>query len=131
MKIAHYAQLAMEKLVSEPFDDETAVEYLRAGKPVRLADDKTFAVLAFIGGAELSRFITEVYDIGTYVDTLPVTNQFLVVYPSGNLCFVSRFPSAYGGWVCASDKEVRDAIDRSSAQSLAPYLTPPSEAVNA
>lgn len=114
MKIAHYAQLAMGKLKQKPFDDETAIEYLRAGKAVRLASDKTFVVIALIGGNSLSRFINANYGTGDDEVNLPIADQFLVVYTTSGLGFVCSLPSAYGGWVLASEDDVREAISRST-----------------
>lgn len=57
MKIAHYAQLAMGKMKQKPFDAETAIEYLRAGKAVRLVMDNDVVALAIINNNSLSSFV--------------------------------------------------------------------------
>lgn len=114
MKIAHYAQLAMGKLKQKPFDGETAIEYLRAGKPVRLAVDNSLVILAIIGGNALSRFVNANYGTGDDEVNLPITDQYLCVYPSGNISFAYSLPATFSGWLPATEDDVREAISRST-----------------
>lgn len=116
MKIAHYAQLAMGKLKQKPFDDETAIEYLRAGKAVRRVNDMDVAVLAVIDGNVLSRVVAAICDIEGDEAKLPIPDQFLLSRPSGGVGLDSLFPSAFSGWVIATEDEVREIIRRNAKQ---------------
>ena len=118
MKIAHYAQLAMGKMKQKPFDDETAIAYLRAGKAVRRVNDMDVVVLAIIGGNGLSRFVSANYDTGDDEVNLPIPDQFLLSHPSMGVGFASMMPSAFEGWVLASDDEVRESINRNSLDKV-------------
>lgn len=117
MKIAHYAQLVMGKLKQKPFDDETAIEYLRAGKAVRRARDMDVVVLAIIDGDDLSRVISTAYDTGDDEVSLPIPDQYLLSRPSCGVGLDSLFPSAFSGWVIATDDEVREIIRRNAKQA--------------
>lgn len=121
MKIAHYAQLAMDKLKQEPFDRDTAIEYLQAGKAVRRVNSMDVVVLAVIGGNALSRFVNANYGTGDDEVNLPIPNQFLLSRPSGGVGFDSMLPSAFEGWVLASDDEVREIILRNTQQVEVPH----------
>ena len=123
MKIAHYAQLAHDKLKQKPFDRETAVEYLLAGKAVRRVHDMDVVVLGIIGGNALSRFINTNYGTGDDEVNLPIPDQFLLSRPSGGVGFDSMLPSAFEGWVLASDDEVREIISRNSGFKVLHYAT--------
>lgn len=114
MKIAHYAQLAAGKMKQVPFSGETAVEYLRAGKAVRRANSMDVVVLAIIGGNAMSRFVNSNYGTGEDEVNLPIPNQFLLSRPYGGVGFDSMMPSAFSGWVLASDDEVLEIINRNS-----------------
>lgn len=114
MKIAHYAQLAMGKMRQKPFNDETAIEYLRAGKPVRLAGDKDVVVLAIIGGNALSRFVNTNYGTGDDEVNLPITDQYLITYNGAGIGFYPVLPFKGNAWVLASEDDVRYAIARST-----------------
>lgn len=114
MKIAHYAQLAMGKLKQEPFDDETAIEYLRAGKPVRLVMDKDVVVLAVVGGNSLSRFVNANYGTGDDDVNLPIYDQYLITYNGAGVGLYSVLPFTSPAWVLASEDDVREAIARST-----------------
>nr|DAK17428.1 MAG TPA: hypothetical protein [Caudoviricetes sp.] len=116
MKIAHYAQLAMGKMTQGPFDRDTAIEYLQAGKAVRRVNSMDVVVLAVIGGNALSRFVNANYGTGDDEVNLPIPNQFLLSRPSGGVGFDSMLPSAFEGWVLASDDEVREIILRNTQQ---------------
>ena len=112
MKIAHYAQLANAKLEQKPFGNETAIEYLQAGKAVRLPYSSSLVVLSIIGGNALSRFINRNYGTGEDEVNLPITDQYLCVFPSGNVSFTYSMPFSSSGWVLASEDEVRAALSR-------------------
>ena len=114
MKIAHYAQLAMGKMKQKPFDDETAIEYLLAGKAVRTAHNHPLVVLAIIGGNSLSRFVNANYGTGDDEVNLPIPDQYLTVYYGSGVGFSYALPVAFGGWVLASEDDVREAISRST-----------------
>ena len=123
MKIAHYAQLAHDKLKQKPFDDETAIEYLRNGKPVRLAVDNSLVILAIIGGNALSRFINANYGTGEDEVNLPIYDQYLCVFPSGNISFTYSLPATFSGWLPASEADVRAALARSAQPKEADHAT--------
>lgn len=112
MKIAHYAQLANAKLEQKPFGNETAIEYLQAGKAVRLPYSSSLVVLSIIGGNALSRFINRNYGTGEDEVNLPIQDQYLCVFPSGNVSFTYSMPFSSRGWVLASEDEVRAALSR-------------------
>lgn len=112
MKIAHYAQLANAKLEQKPFGNETAIEYLQAGKAVRLPYSRSLVVLSIIGGNALSRFINRNYGTGEDEVNLPIPDQYLCVFPSGNVSFTYSMPFSSSGWVLASEDEVRAALSR-------------------
>lgn len=112
MKIAHYAQLANAKLEQKPFGNETAIEYLQAGKAVRLPYSSSLVVLSIIGGNALSRFINRNYGTGEDEVNLPIPDQYLCVFPSGNVSFTYSMPFSSSGWVLASEDEVRAALSR-------------------
>lgn len=114
MKIAHYAQLAMGKMKQKPFDDETAIEYLRAGKAVRTAHNHPLVVLAIVGGNSLSRFVNANYGTGDDEVNLPIPDQYLTVYYGSGVGFSYALPVVFGGWVLASEDDVREAISRST-----------------
>ena len=116
MKIAHYTQLAMGKMTQGPFDRDTAIEYLQAGKAVRRVNSMDVVVLAVIGGNALSRFVNANYGTGEDEVNLPIPNQFLLSRPSGGVGFDSMLPSAFEGWVLASDDEVREIILHNTQQ---------------
>lgn len=112
MKIAHYAQLANAKLEQKPFGNETAIEYLQAGKAVRLPYSRLLVVLSIIGGNALSRFINRNYGTGEDEVNLLIPDQYLCVFPSGNVSFTYSMPFSSSGWVLASEDEVRAALSR-------------------
>lgn len=114
MKIAHYAQLALGKLKQKPFDDETAIEYLRAGKAVRSALDKNIIVLAIIGGNALSRFVNANYGTGDDEVNLPIPNQYLCLFPTERVGFSYSLPVTMAGWVLATEDEINTALARST-----------------
>lgn len=122
MKIAHYAQLAHDKLKQKPFDDETAIEYLRAGKAVRTAHNHPLVVLAIVGGNSLSRFVNANYGTGDDEVNLPIPDQYLTVYYGSGVGFSYALPVAFGGWVLASEDDVREAIARSTRPVEAAYV---------
>lgn len=113
MKIAHYAQLAVGKLEQQPFDDDTAIEYLRAGKAVRPASDKNIIVLAIIGGNALSRFVNANYGTGDDEVNLPIPDQYLCLYPIARVGFLYSLPVTMTGWVLATEDEINTALARS------------------
>ena len=113
MKIAHYAQLAVGKLEQQPFDDDTAIEYLRAGKAVRPALDKNIIVLAIIGGNALSRFVNANYGTGDDEVNLPIPDQYLCLYPIARVGFLYSLPVTMTGWVLATEDEINTALARS------------------
>lgn len=112
MKIAHYAQLAHDKLKQKPFDDETAMEYLRNGKAVRTNHSHPLVVLAIIGGNALSRFVNANYGTGDDEVNLPIPDQYLTVYYGSDVGFSYTLPVSFGGWVLASEDDVREALSR-------------------
>lgn len=114
MKIAHYAQLAMGKLKQKPFDGNTAIEYLRAGKPVRLVMDKDVVVLAIINNNSLSSFVKTTCGIGDDAANLPIYDQYLITYNGAGICFYSVLPFMGHAWTLASEADVRYAISRST-----------------
>lgn len=114
MKIAHYAQLAHDKLKQKPFDDETAIEYLRNGKAVRLAADKRVVALAIVGGNALSRFVNANYGTGEDEVNLPIADQYLCAFSAGYIGFTDRLPATFKGWLLASEDDVREALSRST-----------------
>jgi hypothetical protein len=114
MKIAHYAQLAMGKLKQKPFDGNTAIEYLRAGKPVRLVMDKDVVVLAIINNNSLSSFVKTTCGIGDDAANLPIYDQYLITYNGEGVCFYSVLPFMGNAWTLASEADVRYAISRST-----------------
>lgn len=121
MKIAHYAQLAMGKLQQKPFDGETAIRYLRAGKPVRLVMDKDVVVLAVVDGSPLSRFVNVNYGTGDDEVNLPIYDQYLITYKGEGVGLYSVLPFTSRAWVLASEDDVRYAIARSAQPVEAPY----------
>ena len=110
MKIAHYAQLAMGKMKQKPFDNETAIEYLQAGKPVRTTGERPLFVLAIVGGTALSRFISNTYGISDGDFILPIPDQYLCIFPSGGVGFSYALPMSFTGWLPASDEDVHEAL---------------------
>lgn len=114
MKIAHYAQLAHDKLKQKPFDNETAMEYLRNGKAVRSALDKNIIVLAIIGGNALSRFVNANYGTGEDEVNLPIPNQYLCLFPAERVGFSYSLPATMAGWVLATEDEINTALARST-----------------
>lgn len=112
MKIAHYAQLAMDKQNRKPFGMETAIEYLRAGKPVRPAHDEHTVVLAIIGGNALSRFVNRNYGTGDDEVNLPIPDQYLITLPAYGAVFSYDLPLARDGWLPATEDEVRSVLSR-------------------
>lgn len=123
MKIAHYAQLAMGKLKQKPFDAETAIEYLRAGKAVRSALDKNIIVLAIIDGNTLSRFVNANYGTGDDEVNLPIPNQYLALFPNERVGFSYSLPVTMAGWVLATEDEINTALARSTQPSEVQYAT--------
>lgn len=121
MKIAHYSQLAMGKLKQKPFDGDTAIEYLRAGKAVRLAMDKGVVVLAIVGGNSLSRFVNANYGTGDDEVNLPIHDQYLITYNGAGVGLYSVLPFTSHAWVLASEDDVREAISRSARPVEAAY----------
>ena len=105
---------AHDKLKKKPFDDETAMEYLRAGKAVCLAADKRVVVLASIGGNALSRFVNANYGTGEDEVNLPIADQYLCAFSAGYIGFTDRLPATFKGWLLASEDDVRAAIARSA-----------------
>lgn len=114
MKIAHYAQLAMGKMKRKPFDGDTAIEYLRAGKPVRLVMDKDVVVLAIVGGNSLSRFVKTTCGTGDDEVNLPIADQYLITYNGAGVGLYHVLPFSGHAWVLASEADVRYAIARST-----------------
>lgn len=112
MKIAHYAQLAAGKMKQEPFDRDTAIEYLQAGKAVRPAKYRNVVALAIIGGNALSRFINSNYGTGEDEVNLPIGDQYLIAYFDSHIEFSCSLPAAINGWVLASDADVRYILSR-------------------
>lgn len=112
MKIAHYAQLAAGKMKQVPFNDETAVEYLRAGKAVCLANNRSVVVLAIVGGNALSRFVNRNYGTGEDEVNLPIGDQYLIACSGSNVSLSCRLPNNLKGWVLASDADVRSVLSR-------------------
>ena len=124
MKIAHYAQLAAGKLKQKPFADETAIEYLRAGKAVRTAHKHPLVVLAIVGGNSLSRFVNANYGTGDDEVNLPIPDQYLTVYYDGGVGFLYSLPVAFGGWELASEDDVREALARNTHQKTGVWDAP-------
>lgn len=114
MKIAHYAQLAMCKLQQKPFCDETAIEYLRAGKAVRWASNTNMVILSIIGGNSLSRFINVNYGTGDDEVNLPIADQYLVAYADSGVELSIYLPTSLGEWVLATEDEVRAVLSSGS-----------------
>lgn len=114
MKIAHYAQLSMDKLQQKPFDDETAIEYLRAGKAVRWASNTNMVILSIIGGNSLSRFINANYGTGDDEVNLPIADQYLVAYADSGVELSIYLPTSLGEWVLATEDEVRAVLSSGS-----------------
>lgn len=114
MKIAHYAQLALGKLKQKPFNDETAIEYLRAGKAVRWASNTNMVILAIIGGNSLSRFVNANYGTGDDEVNLPIADQYLVAYANSGVELSVYLPTSLGEWVLASEDEVRAVLSSGS-----------------
>lgn len=110
MKIAHYAQLAHDKLKQKPFDDETAIEYLRNGKAVRTTGEHPLFILAIVGGNALSRFVNANYGTGEDEVNLPIPDQYLCIFPSGGVGFSYALPMSFTGWLPASDEDVHEAL---------------------
>jgi hypothetical protein len=121
MKVAHYAQLAHDKLNKKPFDNKTAIEHLRNGKAVRTTGDYPMIVLATIGGNALSRFVNTNYGTGDDEANLPIPDQYLTIYYGSGVGFSSSLPVAFGGWVLASEDDVRAALSRSTTPVEAAY----------
>lgn len=113
MKIAHYAQLAHDKLKKKPFNGETAIEYLRAGRPVSLVNDQDVVVLAIVGGNSLSRFVNANYGTGDDEVNLPIADQYLITYPRAGVGLYPVLPFMRQAWMFASEDAVRNAINRS------------------
>lgn len=114
MKIAHYAQLAMGKMKQKPFDRETAIEYLRAGKAVRWAGNTNMVILAIIGGNSLSRFVNANYGTGDDEVNLPIADQYLVAYADSGVELSIYLPTSLGEWVLATEDEVRAVLSSGS-----------------
>lgn len=114
MKIAHYAQLAMDKLTPKYFDDATAIEYLRAGKAVRWASNTNMVILAIIGGNSLSRFVNANYGTGDDEVNLPIADQYLVAYADSGVELSIYLPTSLGEWVRATEDEVRAVLSSGS-----------------
>lgn len=114
MKIAHYAQLAMGKMKQKPFDAETAIEYLRAGKAVRLVMDNDVVALAIINNNSLSSFVKTTCGIGDTDANLPIYDQYLITYNGAGIGFYPVLPFKGYAWVLASEDDVRYAIARST-----------------
>lgn len=114
MKIAHYAQLAMGKMKQKPFDAETAIEYLRAGKAVRLVMDNDVVALAIINNNSLSSFVKTTCGIGDTDANLPIYDQYLITYNGAGIGFYPVLPFKGHAWVLASEDDVRYAIARST-----------------
>lgn len=114
MKIAHYAQLAMGKMKQKPFNDETAIEYLQAGNPVRWVSNTNMVVLAVIGGNALSRFINTNYGTGEDEVNMPIANQYLVAYADSGVELSVYLPTSLGEWVLATEDEVRAVLSSGS-----------------
>lgn len=113
MKIAHYAQLAHDKLKQKPFNGEAAVAHLRAGKPVRLVMDKDVVALAIVNNNSLSGFVKTACGIGDDAANLPIYDQYLITYNGAGIGFYPVLPFKGNAWVLASEDDVRYAIARS------------------
>lgn len=113
MKIAHYAQLAHDKLKQKPFDGATAIAHLRAGKPVRLVMDKDVVALAIVNNNSLSGFVKTTCGIGDDAANLPIYDQYLITYNGAGIGFYPVLPFMGQAWVLASESDVRYAIARS------------------
>ena len=121
MKIAHYAQLAMGKMKQKPFDAETAIEYLRAGKAVRLVMDNDVVALAVINNNSLSSFVKTTCGIGDTDANLPIYDQYLITYNGAGIGFYPVLPFKGYAWVLASEDDVRAALSRSTIPVEAAY----------
>lgn len=121
MKIAHYAQLAMGKMKQKPFDAETAIEYLRAGKAVRLVMDNDVVALAIINNNSLSSFVKTTCGIGDTDANLPIYDQYLITYNGAGIGFYPVLPFKGYAWVLASEDDVRAALSRSTIPVEAAY----------
>ena len=123
MKIAHYAQLAHDKLKKKPFDDTTAIEYLQAGKAVRWVGNTNMVILAIVGGNALSRFINTNYGTGDDEVNLPIANQYLVAYADSGVELSVYLPTSLGEWVLATEDEVRAVLSSGSKRLGAGHAT--------
>ena len=71
-------------------------------------------VLAIIGGNSLSRFVNANYGTGDDEVNLPIPDQYLTVYYGSGVGFSYALPVSFGGWVLASEDDVREALSRST-----------------